>query len=420
MNADRSPRGHRDTPPRCPRVRSRINDFVDGRLTAKERGLVQGHLKSCVTCMQEARDLARLSRATHNLPPHRAGTDLADRVRRGLAERRSRALADLGTQDAAPRWAWHRAPGVRPALAAATIAAVWIAGFFAGRGVERLGVTANEPESRLPAAGGLSPRRAHAAALPPTTIEPEFVNAGHEILTDLEWATHLPQHVRRPMLASQFELFDLRHRAELALARTTTTDPRRSLAQLVHDFGNTLRDPRAIDWHAWSSAARSLRLALPAPAARSANDRGAAAAVVEAPRPGRLAESNVAAITDVMLRVGVELSPPERRDLAELLHFKQLLVHGEERHPMATHPGVMATFLSEWQSRARSSHRSGHSRAPGEHVMTTSLRFATGVHAVRTLRAAGRTTAAAEFADMVEHMARELGIEPPVEFAGWR
>ncbi len=391
----------------CARVQRRVTAFVDGRLDARERAATQQHLRGCARCMQEARDLTRLARATHNLPPHRAESGLADRVRRGLADRRSRGLADLDTRASARHGrSWQRvfrAPGLRAAAAGIAIALVWGAGFVAGRSVEWL--TGATGESAGPAGvttSGIEQRRV-TETVPAILVDPEFVTTGREVLADLAWAECLPPSARRPMLASQFALFELRERAEAVLERAPTTDPTRSLAQLVHDFGTTLAGPGAIDWRAWSSAARAVQLALPT------RSHIAARPIVGPPgieaRPRRALEPT---ITHALANCGAELSQHERRDLAELLRFKQQLVHDTMTGGPTAAASRTTTFLSHWQSSTTSG--GGHD---GTHI-TTSFRLATGVRAARTLHDAGHGNAP-ELARLIERMARDLGLDPAVD-----
>ncbi len=69
----------------CERVRARASGFLDGRLTAPARAVVQRHLHGCQRCLEELQAMARLSRTTHNLPPFRIADGMASRLRRQLA-----------------------------------------------------------------------------------------------------------------------------------------------------------------------------------------------------------------------------------------------------------------------------------------------------------------------------------------------
>lgn len=105
----------------CERVRARASGFLDGRLTAPARAAVQRHLHGCPRCLEELQAMARLSRATHNLPPFRIADGMASRLRRQLAL----APTHRPSEQLSRRVLW---------LAAATLAAgVFSLGYVCGR-----------------------------------------------------------------------------------------------------------------------------------------------------------------------------------------------------------------------------------------------------------------------------------------------
>ncbi|MBL8753758.1 MAG: zf-HC2 domain-containing protein [Planctomycetes bacterium] len=59
--------------------------MLDGRLDAAARATLQHHLHGCPDCTNELQQLARVSRAMHNLPPFRLADGMASRLRRQLA-----------------------------------------------------------------------------------------------------------------------------------------------------------------------------------------------------------------------------------------------------------------------------------------------------------------------------------------------
>lgn len=106
---------------RCAHVRACASAFLDGRLAASRRAVVQEHLHTCTACLSELQQFARLSRAMHNLPPFRLADGMASRLRRQLA---------AAPRPAAPPRVARRAAAFA-ALAAA--AAVFAAGYLCGR-----------------------------------------------------------------------------------------------------------------------------------------------------------------------------------------------------------------------------------------------------------------------------------------------
>lgn len=120
----------------CARVQRVASAFLDGRLSAAARAVVQQHLNACSVCLHELQRLARLSRAMHNLPPFRIAGGMAVRLRRQLAAARLEALPLAAT----PVTPWspprakvaRRVAAIASAAAAAAIAVFWL-GYTRGR-----------------------------------------------------------------------------------------------------------------------------------------------------------------------------------------------------------------------------------------------------------------------------------------------
>ncbi|MCB9878903.1 MAG: zf-HC2 domain-containing protein [Planctomycetes bacterium] len=121
----------------CDAVRRSASSFLDGRMSARERGAAQRHLRACTACMGELQQLARLSRAMHNLPPHRVADGMAQRLRRqhdgSLATPADRSV----TQWAAPRGSRIARRIAAAALAAAALPLVFWLGYRSGRAAAR-------------------------------------------------------------------------------------------------------------------------------------------------------------------------------------------------------------------------------------------------------------------------------------------
>lgn len=269
MNADRDLR--------CAHVRALASALLDGRLDAARRAAVQRHLHGCATCLATARQLARLSRATHNLPPHRAPPGLGARVHTAIAARRAERAANLADDTA------RRERTALRGLAAVAFAALGLAIGY------RLG-------SAQPNPAQLAPR-----------ADTAFAPTCRRVLADLAWTPRLPASARGPLLRAQLDLFDLRERAAHVLLLAPARSAERELAQLVVDLAESLDAGRDADVGG-SGAGKPDRA--PSPNATLAGSTAAPAAVVDR----------------VVARHAQQLSPAERRDLTEFLTLKQHLV----------------------------------------------------------------------------------------------
>ncbi|MFU8896615.1 MAG: anti-sigma factor family protein, partial [Gammaproteobacteria bacterium] len=56
------------TPPDCTHVQARLEDLLDGYLSADAAGPVRAHLATCAACTQEMRELEALQTALRELP----------------------------------------------------------------------------------------------------------------------------------------------------------------------------------------------------------------------------------------------------------------------------------------------------------------------------------------------------------------
>lgn len=266
---------------RCRRVVARASAMLDGRVDAKERAALQGHLRDCPSCTRSVQQMARLARATHNLPQHRVTTGLAERVRASLEVRRSDLLAGLDEAPPSPR---IRGRALRAAAAVVALALAWSFGFFA-RGTES--ASAEPPE-------GLVQR-------PRSEPDATFAATSRRVLSDLAWMPELPSRARRPILIAQFDLFDLRSRAARVLAESQPSSAEHELARLVVDLAATLEDEQD----------------------EQQPDRA------REPATHRLANaerSGAAAVRRVVDRHAAELTVAERDDLGHFLEFKRELV----------------------------------------------------------------------------------------------
>ena len=228
----------------CARIQRVASAFLDGRLSAAARAVVQQHLNTCSVCLHELQRLARVSRAMHNLPPFRIADGMALRLRRQLAAARLAALP-LAATPVAP-WAPPRAKVARrvaaiaSAAAAAAIAVFWL-GYTRGRATVTAPAVApianRQAATPAPAAGrlvardpaGLVEREARplAAPQPPPTSEPlstrarfagfDPQRAGHDVdreqappPSDVPDAQELMQQLVQQMLNELFDGIDRR------------------------------------------------------------------------------------------------------------------------------------------------------------------------------------------------------------------
>lgn len=129
----------------CERVRRDASTFLDGRLAAARRATMQQHLQACGGCVRELQQLARLSRAMHNLPSFRLADGMSSRLRRALAAAPLAETAPVVVPVAV------RCASKVAACAAAAAACFWF-GYVNGRAEAVVGVTpAGQPGVVVPA-----------------------------------------------------------------------------------------------------------------------------------------------------------------------------------------------------------------------------------------------------------------------------
>ena len=264
----------------CRRVTQLASAMLDGRLDAGKRAALQRHLHGCPECTRSVQELARLGRATHNLPRHRITAGMATRVRAAMQTRRGEQLARL---DATPG---REGRGLRILAAAALLALAWAMGFWM-RGTS---AARHDPTST--------------AAAPDAT----FAATSRRVLSDLAWVPELPTHTRRPLLTAQLDLFDLRSRAARVLWTTTADSAEHELARLVLDLARSLE--AGAPPNAPEEPLRATHAVAQAPPEIVLADRGAVQRVVE--------------------RHAEDLTRAEREDLGAFLQFKRELVLGEQ------------------------------------------------------------------------------------------
>lgn len=350
----------------CGRVVELASLMLDGRLDAPRRAALQRHLQACPACTRAVQQLARLGRATHNLPRHRVTAGLSERVHGALQVRRRDRLAEL---DAEPRAARRDQRAVRAVAAAALLALAWSIGFWM-RGDR---AAPNDP----PATAATTPDR---GAQPDAT----FAATSRRVLSDLAWVPELPQRARRPLLTAQLDLFDLRQRATRILTRTAPDSAEHELARLVLGLAHTLEGDGAaaggdnpdvpVDWQALQRRA--------APEATFADP-----AVTHT-----LAAAPARSVEQVVQRHADHLSDAERDELGQFLELKRELVTGTG--------AVGMEFVRSWQHRASAG--------------ATGFTLATGFAGVENLTQTGMADAAADLERTLQQMLSAMQrSEPP-------
>ncbi len=324
----------RKRPQLCAAVRGKSSSFLDGRLSADGRRVVQQHLNNCSQCLAELQAIAKLSRATHNLPQHRMPPDMASRIRKGLASQRSEAIAELAAKR--PPRTLSRSRTTMYAAAAVLIATAWATGYWMGQSnhAERTDAT---PQ---------------AAQLPRPLIDADsFRLASHNVLQDLAVAPSLPEHAQQPLIAAQLAFFDLPQRARPILRAASPSSIEHRLAVFVTDLDEALAMHASIDWMQWH---------------RRAEQRGLLERHPRAPAQLASRQPNERANT-IVDRFPAQLNPAERESLAELLLLKHDLLAGE----VTTSLGL----IEQWQNK------------PGE---TSAFALASGTASTRGLLEGGR------------------------------
>jgi len=313
-----------DTPQRlCATVLSKASSYLDGHLSAKGRRIVQQHLHDCATCMQEIQALAKLSRATHNLPQHRVPSDMASRVRQRMATHREEAVAQLDSG----RW---RSRAVLLSAAVLLVSVSWATGFWMGQQPDSEPMVSSTQQSETqPTPAALTPRSVDAGA---------FRLASRNLLQDLAVAPNLPERAREPLIAAQLAYFDLPGKAQPILRSSAPDSTEYRLAIFVTELDAAISREGPVDWLGWHDRAqqRGLLEPLPKATAQLANARPDQRAVT-------IAE-----------RFPSQLSADERRNLADLLVLKHERLIGRvttslelidrwQAEPMQTSPFTLAT-----------------------------------------------------------------------------
>ncbi len=291
----------------CQEAVRHASRYLDGRLSPATRRWIQAHVRGCASCSKAFRDFGRLSRATHNLLPRRAASDLAHSVRCERTRRRTTLLARLGRRRS------------RLAVAAGVVAlagVVWWTGFAMGRS------TANEP---APIAIDEGPAvRADTPGDSRQTDE-RFVAAARGVLQDLALVDRLAPRARQPLLAARLCYFDLDTRAQRVLAADPPVAPDvRALAGFVRDLAAAIDRGVAPDWDRWRRDAwtRGLYAIEDASAGPAYGERAADVAQLVSRRRA------------VAERVGVDLSTRDRDALAGLLELEDAVSRGDVAAPI--------------------------------------------------------------------------------------
>ncbi|MFT4513818.1 MAG: hypothetical protein ACI89X_001687 [Planctomycetota bacterium] len=307
--------------------------------------------------MQELQGIARLSRATHNLPQHRAPSDMASRVRQRLATHRSDAIANLN----APRW---RSRAVIAAAAAVLIATAWTGGFWMGQQTQPTETAALPKVASLPEA---------------STDADSFRIASHNVLQDLAVAPNLPQHAQQPLIAAQLAYFDLPQRARPILRASPPSSIEHRLATFVTELDAAITNKAVIDWQQWHQLAEQRGLLKRAPS-----------------KPPQLANAQPSErATTIVDRFPAELNIAERQSLADLLVLKHDRLTGEVTTSL--------DLIKRWQN---------------EQAKTSTFNLATGTESTRTLFEAGRPDDAKRMFRMMRTQVRMGSRAARVEHGG--
>ncbi len=349
----------------CGRVVELASLLLDGRLDAPRRAALQRHLHGCPACTRVVQQLARLGRATHNLPHHRLGAGIGERVHGALQLRRRERFAEL---DDGPRRDRREQRAMRIVAAAALLMLAWSIGFWM-RGDR--------------AVANVTPLTAAGTPDATAPLDATFASTSRRVLSDLAWVPELPPRARRPLLTAQLDLFDLRVRAARILAHAAPSSAEHELAQLVvglahaleidssntgcGDTGSSDTDAR-IDW-------QELQRQRP----RDATFTAPPATHVLAAAPPRSVEQ-------VVQQHAEHLSPAERDELGQFLQLKRELVTGTG--------AVGVEFVRSWRHRASAG--------------ATGFTLATGFASVDTLTQTGMQDVAADLQHTLQQMLQAM------------
>jgi Putative zinc-finger len=349
----------------CGRVVELASLLLDGRLDAPRRAAMQRHLRACPACTGAVQQLARLGRATHNLPQHRIAADLSERVRGALEMRRRERYAQLHDGPVGGR---RDQRALRIAAAAALLGLAWSIGFW------MRGDRAVVHDAPLTAAGPLDTGAA---------IDATFASTSRRVLSDLAWVPELPQHARRPLLTAQLDLFDLQARAARILARAAPSSADHELAHLVVGLAHALEANRT---NAGSSETGSRETDAPIDWLELQRRRLPEATFAAPAAERELIAVPPRSVEQVVQRHADHLSPAERDELGLFLQLKSELVTGTG--------SVGAEFVRSWRHRASAG--------------ATGFTLATGFASVDNLTQTGMQDVAADLQHTLQQMMQAM------------
>lgn len=153
----------------CRRVRSQLSAYVDGELSAADRGAVAEHLSRCEVCSAERESLTKLTRITSLIPEEDLPSGLHSRIMSRLAYAEA---APVATRPAARR-SLPLGPFVWTAVAGATATVAFA--YVQGR--------ATQPSSRLAPAPSVAASHGPVAQPRPEHLAPAVPKQGEPIST---------------------------------------------------------------------------------------------------------------------------------------------------------------------------------------------------------------------------------------------
>jgi hypothetical protein len=362
----------------CAAVRGKSSSFLDGRLSADARRIVQQHLQVCAECKHVLQSLARISRATHNLPQHRAPSDLASRVRARMASHREVTIAQLRRHRADSYW-------LLAVAAVVLISTAWTAGFWMGHQtrsaeVAQVPAAAHPPASPavLPIENRLEPRDPSRNSFAATT---------RDVLQDLAIVANLPQHARQPLIAAQLAYFELPQRAQPILVRSAPESLEHKLARFVVELSTAIDGNDTMDWSLWHHRARQQGLLAPARVTKLPDSTSAVPQLAAMDR-----------VRSVVQQQATRLSAEEQQGLTEFLLLKREHLSGEL--------GASLDLIDRWQAQPEQA--------------SSTFAFASASTSTRTLAEAGRTNDAQRMLQMLRSSMRLPSEAVPTASGAWQ
>jgi hypothetical protein len=125
----------------CRECQDKLNEYLDGELSAEKAAAIEEHTSQCSQCAEELEGLRQTIDALHDLPRHEAPVDLADEVTGSLPARRTSRIFRL--------WV----PGAVAAAAAVLLAVFFAPGFMSQKQMMR-----EAPQNAVEKSGSVSPR----------------------------------------------------------------------------------------------------------------------------------------------------------------------------------------------------------------------------------------------------------------------